>query len=603
MLVDNKVLHLYDPKLPIVVICDSSQVGVGAVLCHVVNGVEKPVFYASSTLSKAERNYPNLHREALAVVFGLTKFAKYIFGRKILVVTDNKPLVAIFDQKKGIPPLAAARLQKYAYAIAIFEFEIVYRKGTKIPEADALSRLPIEGVTGIDSDVTICSVEEEVSLDFTLIGRETQRDPILKRLFNYVKNGWDDHAVEKDLKFFYEKLSSLSIAEECLLFCERVLIPSSCQQRVLELLHGCHLGIVRMKQMARRYVYWRGLDDDIENFVRTCKVCSVTGRSVSKKFSTWPSVTRPFERLHVDFFHICGKTLLIVVDSFSKWIEVRIMRTTDAQAVIDELESIFVVFGYCDEIVSDNGPPFGSGMMKKWADFFKIKLTKSPSYCPEANGLAERGVQTAKTSLCKMLNDPKYMHKSLKEMINVFLMSYRNSYSQALGCNPSDKMFNFNPKIDLDVKFKSPKEEKKKGKKKVRFDDRIRYSDGHTQKKGNEFKIEDLVWYKNEFKTERNWVEAKIVGINSPSTYYIDINGVVKLASRNQLKVRHLKKDYYIFPKVPVESEMRKKRLRSDDSPILKEQQHTKRRKSKRKKKKPDFWHNAYNRQHRGNYC
>lgn len=123
MLLDNRVLQLYDPKLPIVVICDSSAVGVGAVLCHKIGEVERPVFYVSSTLSNAEKNYPNLHREALAIVFALTKFSKYIFGQKITVVTDNKPLVTIFNQKKGIPPLAAAgyrsMLMRFRYLILI----------------------------------------------------------------------------------------------------------------------------------------------------------------------------------------------------------------------------------------------------------------------------------------------------------------------------------------------------------------------------------------------------------------------------------------------------------------------------------------------------
>ncbi|XP_055584928.1 uncharacterized protein K02A2.6-like [Uranotaenia lowii] len=378
LLVDNSVLYLYDPKLPIVVICDASAVGVGAVLCHVIDNVEKPVFYVSSTLSKAERNYPNLHREALAIVFGLKKFFKYIYGKKITVVTDNKPLVSIFDQKTGIPALAAARLQKYAYAISIFDFDIVYRKGKKIPDADALSRLPVKGETGVDSDVSICSVYADVGIDTREIGRATQADEFYRRLFKCVRDGWSEHAVPDDLKFYHDKVSSLSIAGECLLYCERVIIPSSCRERVLELLHGCHLGMIRMKQMARKYVYWRGMDDDIERFVRECKTCSMTGRSVSKEYSKWPNTGKPFERLHIDFFYVSGKTLFVVIDSYSKWMDVRIMRNTDANSVIKVLGSMFLIFGYCKTIVSDNGPPFGSEVFRNWANSLNITLLKSP---------------------------------------------------------------------------------------------------------------------------------------------------------------------------------------------------------------------------------
>lgn len=129
------------------------------------------------------------------------------------------------------------------------------------------------------------------------------------------------------------------------------MVPSSCRERILELLHGCHLGIVRMKQMARRYVYWRGMDDDVERFVRGCRACNVTARTVTKKK--------------------------------------KVMRSTDAQSVIDVLVALFLVFGYCDSIVSDNGPPFGSEMFGSWAKWLGIKLIKSPSYNPESNGQAE----------------------------------------------------------------------------------------------------------------------------------------------------------------------------------------------------------------------
>lgn len=606
LLIDNRVLHLYDPKLPIVVVCDSSSVGVGAVLCHSVDGLEKPVFYVSSTLSNAEKNYPNLHREALAIVFALSKFAKYIYGKKITVVTDNKPLVSIFNQKKGIPPLAAARLQKYAYTISIFDFDIVYRKGKKIPEADALSRLPVEGSTDIDSEVMVNSVREEIPINLDVIGKETQRDHFYRKLFKCVSDGWEDHEVTSDLKFYYERVSALSTEENCVLFSERVIVPVSCRERILELLHGCHLGMVRMKQMARKYVYWRGMDQDIERFVKACRVCNVTGKAVPKEFTKWPPASRPFERLHIDFCHIAGRTLLVVVDSQSKWIEVKIMKSTDAQSVINVLDSLFLVFGYCETIVSDNGPPFGSGMFNSWAKWHSIKLVKSPSYCPEANGQAERAVQTTKTSLRKLLNDSNHAHKNLNELIKIFLMSYRNSYSQVLGCSPGSKIFKFEPKTELDTKLKiGSKTGKNVKQKKVTFSDELNFQkektndrqlkrwgskgknstkDDSMEKPILKYKVDDLVWYKNEFKTDKNWIEAKVVGINSPSTYYINISGSIKLASKHQLKQRIVKNDY-IFPKV-IRSESKRRRSSTSEIPFGRP---LKIRKSKRRKRRPDF--------------
>lgn len=220
------------------IVCDASLNGVGAVLCHRVGDVEKPVFYASSTLSAAERNYPNLHREALAVVFALTKFFKYIYGKQFTVVTDNKPLAAILDQKRGLPPLAAARLQKYVYLLSIFEFGIVYRKGSKIPNAEALSRLPVSGTTGVDSEIAeLLSVSEESAMiDLEVIGRETQRDALLSTLFQLVQSGWDESNVPADLKFYFANQSCLSLFNDCVLYSEKVIVPKSYQKRVLELM-------------------------------------------------------------------------------------------------------------------------------------------------------------------------------------------------------------------------------------------------------------------------------------------------------------------------------------------------------------------------------
>ncbi|XP_038116864.1 uncharacterized protein K02A2.6-like [Culex quinquefasciatus] len=482
LLLSNRLLELYNPELPIVVVCDASLNGVGAVLCH---------------RSETTR----ICIEELLPWSDLTKFFKYIYGKQFTVVTDNKPLAAILDQKRGLPPLAAARLQKYVYLLSIFEFEIVYRKGSKIPNADALSRLPVSGTTGVDSEIAelLRVTEESAMIDLEVIGRETQRDALLSTLFQLVQSGWDESNVPADLKFYFANQSCLSLFNDCVLYSEKVIVPKSCQKRVLELMHGCHLGMIRMKQEARRYVYWPGLDKDIEEFVQRCEVCSKTGRMPKKVYSKWPEASRPFERVHLDFFHFAGKTFLIVVDAYSKWIDVRLI-TINSQAFVD------------------------------YARQMKIELKKSPAYSPESNGLAERGVQTAKSGLKKLMADPKYGSCKIPELVEVFLFSYRNSYCQALGCSPASKIFSFVPKTDLDSNLK-PKQEKVK--KRVRFDLRVKekiidkresVNEKPRVRKNDDYAVGDLVWYRCEYKTMRSWLEAVIVGVNSKNTYYIEVS-------------------------------------------------------------------------------
>ena len=115
MLTTSKVLVHYDPSLPMKMAADASAYGVGAVISHVLpDGTERPIAFASRTLTSSERNYVQLEKEALALIFGVKRYHKYLYGRRFTMVTDHKPLTAILGPKEGIPSLAAARLQRWA---------------------------------------------------------------------------------------------------------------------------------------------------------------------------------------------------------------------------------------------------------------------------------------------------------------------------------------------------------------------------------------------------------------------------------------------------------------------------------------------------------
>lgn len=141
LLLSSQVIVHYNPELPIYVSCDASSYGVGAVLSHKVKGVEKPILFASSTLSQAEQKYSKIEREALAIMFAVRIFHKYIFGRKFILVTDHKPLQFIFGDNKSISVTSAARVTRWALILASYEYRIEYRKGSLLANADALSRL------------------------------------------------------------------------------------------------------------------------------------------------------------------------------------------------------------------------------------------------------------------------------------------------------------------------------------------------------------------------------------------------------------------------------------------------------------------------------
>ena len=143
LLKSSRVLVHFDDKLPLILSCDASPYGIGAVLSHkMTNGDERPVCFASRTLTSAEQRYSQLDKEALAIVFGVKRYHQYLYGRPFELKTDHKPLTHIFNESKATPTLASARIQRWALTLGAYSYTIQYRKGEENSNADALSRLP-----------------------------------------------------------------------------------------------------------------------------------------------------------------------------------------------------------------------------------------------------------------------------------------------------------------------------------------------------------------------------------------------------------------------------------------------------------------------------
>ena len=138
------VLVHYDPKLPLRLAADASAYGVGAVISHIYpDGEERPIAYASRTLTSTEKNYSQLEKEALSLIFGVRKFHQFLYGRRFTLFTDHKPLTTILGPKKGVPPIAAARLQRWALFLSAYNYRIEFKSTTAHANADCLSQLPL----------------------------------------------------------------------------------------------------------------------------------------------------------------------------------------------------------------------------------------------------------------------------------------------------------------------------------------------------------------------------------------------------------------------------------------------------------------------------
>ena len=126
---DTLLVH-YNEDFPLVLACDVSSQGIGAVLSHIMpDGAEKPIACASRTLTKTEKNYSQLVREDLAVVFGVKKYHAYLWGQQFLIEFDHKPPSSLFGELKEIPPLASARILRWALTLSAYHYSIHYKAG------------------------------------------------------------------------------------------------------------------------------------------------------------------------------------------------------------------------------------------------------------------------------------------------------------------------------------------------------------------------------------------------------------------------------------------------------------------------------------------
>ena len=288
----NTLLLHYDISKQLILATDASAYGLGAVISHrICDGTERPISIASRSLNSAERNYSQIEREVLAIVYGVKKFHLYLLGRSFTLVTDHKPLTKILGSKTGIPSIAAARMQRWALHLAGYQYRIQFKSSKENANADALSRLPVDSAKSSHSDevpINMMSIKE-FPVTASKIAEATRKDPILAKVYDSVLHHWSWCPRENPLYSYYCRKDELSLEDGCILWGMRVIIPSALQDQLLHELHNMHPGIVRMKAIARSYLWWPGLDADIESLVQSCLQCSkVKNMPPTAPLIPWP---------------------------------------------------------------------------------------------------------------------------------------------------------------------------------------------------------------------------------------------------------------------------------------------------------------------------
>jgi len=437
----------FNPELPVQLACDASPTGVAAILSHLIDDQERPIAFASRSLTSAEQNYSQLDKEALAIVFGTDKFFQYLFGRHFQLITDNQPLTRIFHQHAKIPKMTSARLQRYAAFLSSFDYRVIFRKGTENTNVDCLSRAPLKEKFRFYTDNII---NEEVHLlcegtinriltpeiTFESIRKETKKDDQLSKILRDIQEN-----ATADLEF---------ITENGIIFRgQRVVVPSTLQVAVLQELHRTHIGISKMKQLARRYVYWKNIDKDIERLVRECTACAKTKNSPTKvPLHPWEEPKENWQRIHIDYAGpYQDHYFLVVIDAKSKWAEIESCSAAPSSAsTIELLREIFSRHGFPEVMVSDNATIFTSEEFQQFCKKAGIFCKFIAPGHPATNGLAERNVQTLKKRLVAMQEEPESIHRKVREILFRYRATPLNNQK-----TPAEQYLQRNIRIHLDA--------------------------------------------------------------------------------------------------------------------------------------------------------
>ena len=316
------------------------------------------------------------------------------------------------------------------------------------------------------------------------------------------------------LKPYHKRQHQLTVEGDCLLWGIRVVVPSKHQPHILQELHRDYPGCSRMKSLARSYVWWPGMDMDIENIAKTCMSCQAHKHAPAPApLHPWTWPVKPWQRLHLDFAGpFMGTSFLVIVDAHSKWPEVFEMPTTTTAKTIKKLRFLFASYGLPEQIVTDNGPQFTSDEFKSFTKSNGIKHTRCAPYHPSSNGAVERFNQTFKQALKASEKDGRTLSHRLAD----FLLTYRSTPHATTNRTPSSLFLQrevrtrfslIHPDLAKNVTDKQA--------------DQVAQHDQHA--KDRKFEVGQNVMVRNLRTTGPKWIPGTIVKQTGPVSYVVEV--------------------------------------------------------------------------------
>jgi len=437
-IINSVVLAFPDFQKPFHLRTDASEVGCGAVLYQKDhNGRELPISFISRSLSKAERNYHAAERECLCIIWALKKYEHYLDGIPFHLETDNRALIWLNSMRD-----VNSKFVRWALKIQDFQPIIVHCPGKYNVVADALSRAPTGEVEDEDAkqvmdppithSLLTFSLPFSTTINLDSIRAAQQDDSEVQALLTDLP---PDLTINDNILFKKTKTGALL-----------PYIPSSMRNEVLKYFHDSphsgHMGYRKTINRLLRRVFWIRMQKDIYDYVRSCNRCQNVKNPMSRPHGMLQPVKvhGPWDMIAIDLVGPLPKTrygkehILVIVDHFSKWVELFPIKDTKAQTIIPVLEKeIFCRWGSPKSMLSDNATYFRGKDFQNMCKVWGIHHKFTTPYHPSGN-ICERVNRNIRAILSSYIESNQ---KKWDEYLHTTALALRTAISDTTGFSPS----------------------------------------------------------------------------------------------------------------------------------------------------------------------
>lgn len=438
-LIERPVLALFDAHLETEMHTDASKIGIAGILMQRGNdGHFRPVAYYSRKTSEDEQKLHSFELETLAVIASLNRFRVYLLGLKFKIITDCNALRTTLTKRDLIPRIARWWLQLQEY-----DCTIEYRPGARMAHVDALSRAPVTEVTPKTNTPVVDVLKIEVK---DWIATVQSNDEETKRIRDILQD--EETKVIADVRNNYQVKGGhvYRILDKG----NRWVVPRAVRWQVVRMNHDDvgHFGYDKTLSRLKELFWFPKMRRFVKKYVASCLQCAHHKAPSGPKegfLHPIPKIEMPFHTLHADHLgpFIRSKKgnvyLLVIVDAFTKFVNMRPVRDTKTSTAIRIFKEYFSLFGTPSRLITDRGSCFTSAKFKEFIEKLHIKHILNAVATPRANGQVERFNRTISDALSTKCHGET--ENSWDEYIGDIQLGINSTVNKTTGNTPSQLLF------------------------------------------------------------------------------------------------------------------------------------------------------------------